>query len=259
MNNDIQNLDNAYISSLIGVLTRTFFKDEQNPKWERLRAIHDLNPSYFSMNPQRYTGSECWPLEADTMVGVHRMVNVYESLKEVTMKNIPGDFVETGVWKGGACILANAVIHEFNEQTNRKVYVFDSFEGLPAPYMEEDAGDNHHTIACLAINLESVKNNFSKYGLLTDNVEFRKGFFSETMKHVSDIEKIAVLRLDGDMYSSTIEVLEALYDKVQEGGIIIVDDWTLPGAKNAVHDFLREKNSSPEFVTIDNYSVFWRK
>ena len=258
MNNNIENVDNQYIKSLIGVLTRTFYQDHQDPKWEKMRAVYETNPGYFSMNPLRFEGGECWPLEADSMIGVMRMVNVYESLKEVVNKNIKGDFVETGVWKGGACVLANAVLHELKQQ-DRKVYVFDSFEGLPAPYMEEDRGDNHYTIPCLAVDLDTVKSVFEKYGYLTENVEFRKGFFKDTMQNVSDIKDIAVLRLDGDMYSSTIEVLEALYEKVQLGGIVIVDDWTLPGAKNAVNDFLRSINSNPEIIAIDRHSAFWRK
>jgi O-methyltransferase len=79
------------------------------------------------------------------------------------------------------------------------------------------------------------------------------------MQHVDDIDKISILRLDGDMYSSTIEVLEALYDKVQPGGFIIVDDWTLPGANKAVKDYLQRKNSSPNFIQIDRNSAYWKK
>ena len=125
--------------------------------------------------------------------------------------------------------------------------------------MIQDHGDNHHKISHLAVEVETVKSVFDQYGYVTDNVIFRKGFFKDTMKDVSDIEKIAVLRLDGDMYSSTIEVLDALYDKVQPSGIIIVDDWTLPGANNAVRDYLKTKESNPEFISIDKFSVFWRK
>lgn len=259
MNNDIQLVDNLYIKNLIGTLTRTFFEKNEDPKWEKMTAVYEANPGYFTPMVSRIEGGECWPLEADSMIGVYRMVNIYEALEEVSSKNIQGDFVETGVWKGGACVLANAVIHELGEEESRKVHVFDSFEGLPAPYMQQDNGDNHHTIACLAVSVETVKEVLEKYGYLTENVIFRKGFFKDTMKETSDIEKIAILRLDGDMYSSTIEVLEALYDKVQAGGIIIVDDWTLPGAKSAVMDFLKSRESSPEFISIDRFSCFWRK
>jgi len=187
------------------------------------------------------------------------MVNVYESIKYVVRNGIKGDFVETGVWKGGACVLANAVIHELGQESLRKVHVFDSFEGLPKPYMEQDNGDVHHTFDFLSVDLNYVSDVFRKYGYLTDNVVFRKGFFSETMKYTSDIERISVLRLDGDMYSSTIEVLDSLYDKVSTGGVVIVDDWTLDGARNAVLDFRSARGETLEFVPIDGYSCYWIK
>jgi|LauGreDrversion4_2_1035121.scaffolds.fasta_scaffold75296_4 hypothetical protein len=259
LNNDVSNLSNKYIKNLIGTITRTFFEENQNPKWVQMNEIYASCKEYFSSSIARFEGSECWPFEADSMIGVYRMVNIYESIKDVCERRIDGDFVETGVWKGGACVLANAVIHELQQQNHRRVHVFDSFEGLPMPYMEQDSGDIHHTFDFLSVNLDYVKGVFSKYGYLTDNVVFRKGFFSETMKNTSDISKIAVLRLDGDMYSSTIEVLEALYDKVSDGGLIIVDDWTLPGAYNAVNDFLSSRGEQVQFFSIDNSSCYWRK
>jgi O-methyltransferase len=259
MNNDIQLVDNLYIKNLIGTLTRTFFEKNEDPKWEKMTAVYNSDPGYFTANELRFQGAECWPLRADSMIGVYRMVNIYESLKDVIKKGIEGDFVETGVWKGGACVLANAIIHELGEESKRLVHVFDSFEGLPAPYMEQDNGDRHYTLTCLAIDLDTVKGVFEKYGYLTENVKFRKGFFKDTMLHTEDIEKIAVLRLDGDMYSSTIEVLDALYDKVQPGGVVIVDDWALPGARKAVYDFLAKRNYNPDIVRIDNIACYWRK
>lgn len=180
-------------------------------------------------------------------------------MKTVIENGIEGDFVETGVWKGGACVMANAVICEANQQPFRKVHVFDSFEGLPKPYMVEDAGDNHHAIDCLAISVDTVKKVFASYGLLTENVIFRKGWFKDTMKTTDDINKIAVLRLDGDLYSSTIEVLEALYDKVTAGGFVIVDDWLLPGARKAVIDFASKRGFIPNMIHIDKNSCYWVK
>lgn len=252
-------VDNSYIKNLIGTITRTFFEASDDPRWQKMAAVHAAHPNYFSMSPARFDGGEAWPYEADSMIGVIRMINIYRALTEVSRLGIPGDFVETGVWKGGACVLANAVIHELNEQDYRKVHVCDSFEGLPPPYMPQDAGDPLHTLKFLAVDLETVKGVFEKYGYLTDNVKFRKGFFRDTMVDTSDIEKIAVLRLDGDMYCSTMEVLTALYDKVQPGGYIIIDDWELRGANSAVHDFLAARNEPPAFIPIDSHSIYWRK
>ena len=259
LNSDVSNLSNPYIKNLIGTITRTFFEQNHDPRWVRMDVIYASCKEYFSNSKDRFEGTECWPLEADSMIGVYRMVNIYESIKDVCERRIDGDFVETGVWKGGACVLANAIIHQLGQQNQRKVHVFDSFEGLPMPYMEQDEGDIHHKHDFLSVSLDYVKGVFSKYGYLTDNVVFHKGFFSETMKNTSDISKISVLRLDGDMYSSTIEVLDALYDKVSDGGIIIVDDWTLPGAHSAVNDFLSSRGEQVQFFDIDNYSCYWRK
>lgn len=257
-------IENPYLKSIVGVITRTFYDEptiEQlnEEKWKSLKTIHAKNPKYFSNNQQRRYGIECWPLDADSMVGIFRLVNIYSCLKDVIENNIEGDFVETGVWKGGSCVMANAVIHEYNQSHKRKVHVFDSFEGLPIPYMSQDAGDNHHTIDCLAISEDRVKETFSSYNLLTENVLFRKGWFKDTMQKIDDIDKVAVLRLDGDMYSSTIEVLEALYDKVQIGGYIIIDDWTLKGAKLAVNDFLGKRGITPTIIDIDTASCYWKK
>lgn len=259
----IDEILNTYLDNMIGVITRTYYNTDyfkQFPeKYIFLETIHKNHWHYFSNSELRRVGDECWPLEADSMIGVYRMRNVKELMQNAIENNIEGDFVETGVWKGGACVMANAVIYETNQQSSRRVHVFDSFEGLPEPYMTEDAGDSHHTIDCLAISLDTVKKVFSSYGLLTENVIFRKGWFKDTMKNTDDIDKIAILRLDGDMYSSTIEVLEALYNKVPVGGFIIVDDWLLPGARKAVIDFANERSFIPNMIHIDKNSCYWIK
>jgi O-methyltransferase len=254
-------VDNFYLKKMIGVLTRTYFLNsgEYSEKNSVLDRIYISDPSYFDNKHDRRGGIESWPMDADTMIGVYRLVNIYESLKKCIDEGIEGDFVETGIWKGGACVFANAVMHEFDQQNARRVHCFDSFEGLPAPYMEEDEGDQHYTFDFLRISVDQVKEVFSKYKLLTENAIFRKGFFKDSMKEVEDIEKICMLRLDGDMYSSTIEVLEALYDKVSIGGFVVVDDWILPTARAAVYDFLNSRGISPEFRIIDESSIYWIK
>lgn len=255
--------ESSYIKNLIGVITRTSYTpstDEKiSDKFKYLEEIYKKTSHYFNDSDLRLCGEECWPLEADSMIGVYRLHNVYHVLKDVIENNIEGDFVETGVWKGGSCVLANAIIHEYKQEQERRVHLFDSFSGLPMPYMKEDEGDIHHTHECLAISIETVKGVCSSYGLLTPNLVFRRGWFKDTMQNVSDIDKISVLRLDGDMYSSTIEVLDALYDKVPVGGYIIIDDWCLPGARQAVVDFTTKRKINPNLIAIDNASCYWKK
>ena len=116
-------------------------------------------------------------------------------------------------------------------------------------------------MAALAVSREEVEDNFRIYGLLDGQVRFLVGWFSETLAN-APIEKLAVLRLDGDMYESTMDAMEALYHKVTPGGYVIVDDYyAVKGCRLAVHDFLN-KNALNEKVTIneiDGKGVYWQK
>jgi O-methyltransferase len=198
-----------------------------------------------------------------TMLPRHTLQNIEDCVRQVVFDGIEGDFVETGIWRGGGCILAAAVLEELKD--DRMVWGFDSFEGLPVPNVTlypNDQGDIHYTHEGLAVSLEQVKNNFKRFNLLNENVTLVKGFFKDTMP-VNTIEKIAVLRLDGDMYESTIQVLEHLYPKLEKGGFCIIDDYGLAPCAKAVEDY-RVKHGitdpmslvapAPAFAT-----VFWKK
>ena len=121
------------------------------------------------------------------------------------------------------------------------------------------AGDKHHTFEELAVSLDEVKANFAKYGLLDNRVVFLKGWFKDTLR-AAPIEQLAVLRLDGDMYESTMDALTALYDKVSRGGFVIVDDYgCIDGCRRAVHDFRDARGIDDPIVDIDGWGVYWRK
>jgi glycosyltransferase involved in cell wall biosynthesis len=162
---------------------------------------------------------------------------------------------------GGACILMRAALEAFGD-VERRVFVADSFEGLPAPDAEaypSDREDRHHTFAELAVSLDEVKANFAKYGLLDDRVVFLKGWFKDTLA-AAPIDRLAVLRLDGDMYESTMEALSALYDKVSAGGFVIIDDYgCIEGCRKAVDDFRNARGIKDLIVDIDGWGVYWRK
>lgn len=199
-----------------------------------------------------------WPARAHTMIGDKRLTNIEYCFQEIINKKIPGDLIETGVWRGGACIFMAGLNKYYRE--NRKIYVADSFEGLPPPdpKYEADRGDKHHKVKCLAVGLDEVKDNFKRYDLLDENVKFIKGYFEHSLKN-TDIEQLALLRLDGDMYSSTIQVLEQLYDKVSSGGYILIDDYALKGCKKAVDDFRKERNITSELKIVDWTGRYWVK
>lgn len=184
-----------------------------------------------------------------TMVPADPTNHLEKCLRDVVVRGIEGDFAETGVWRGGLCMLAKQVFNELNQ--NRKVFVIDSFEGLPQPDPKypADNGDIHHTYKELAVSLDEVKENFRQAGLLDDKVIFIKGWFKDTLP--GPIEKLAILRLDGDMYSSTIEVLETLYSKLSVGGYCIIDDYFLHlGCQKAVNDFRAKEGITSEIIKV---------
>jgi O-methyltransferase len=201
------------------------------------------------------------PGRAESMIGLQRMDNLRFCIESVLRDDIPGDLIEAGVWRGGATIFMRAALKAHGD-TSRTVWVADSFEGLPAPNVSRypaDRGDAHHTVSELRVGVEQVKHNFRRYGLMDDQVKFLVGWFKDTLPS-APIDRIAVMRLDGDMYESTIQALEALYPKLSVAGYCIIDDYgLLPGAKRAVHDYRTAMGIGDEIVDIDGVGVFWRK
>jgi O-methyltransferase len=189
----------------------------------------------------------------ETMMGMGALENLHFGMQSVVNNRVPGDFVETGVWRGGGTIYMRAFLDAYGEP-DRKVWVCDSFEGLPKPKdeYEHDRGSRLWESEYLAISVDQVKKNFDFYGLLDDRVRFLKGFFSDTMP-TAPIDRIAVLRLDGDMYESTIVVLDNLYSRLSDGGVVIVDDYgMLPECNRAIEDF-RAKNKIADPLQIIGY------
>ncbi|HTR58995.1 MAG TPA: TylF/MycF/NovP-related O-methyltransferase [Casimicrobiaceae bacterium] len=202
-----------------------------------------------------------WPARAHSMIGQKRMLQLQRTAEAVLEGGIPGDFIETGVWRGGACILLRAVL-KAHGVTDRRVWLADSFAGLPPPDPEHypaDRGDSLYTYPALAVTLETVRENFARYGLLDDQVVFLKGWFRDTLPK-APIDRLAILRLDGDLYESTIQPLVALYDKVSEGGFIIVDDYNIfANCRAAVTDFRQSRGIVDRIHDIDGSAVFWQR
>jgi O-methyltransferase len=203
-----------------------------------------------------------WPSRAESMIGLKRMDNLIHCVSTVIEDGIDGDLIETGVWRGGACIMMRGVLKSFGD-TSRSVWVADSFEGLPKPNSAKyaaDAGDTHFEWSGLQVGVEQVKHNFRRYGLLDDQVKFLVGWFKDTLPE-APIDKLAVARLDGDMYESTIQAIEVLYPKLQPGGFLIVDDFGthVSQAQAAVHDYRKEHGITDEIIDIDGSGAYWRK
>ena len=201
-----------------------------------------------------------WPQKAHTMIGLKRLNNIQFCIEDVLEKNIPGDVIETGVWRGGATILMRAIL-KVHGDTQRTVWVADSFCGLPKPsgLYPADEGDMHHSVQFLAVSLDQVKVNFQRYGLLDNQVQFLAGWFKDTLPN-APIEQLSVLRLDGDMYESTMQALVILYPKLSTGGYVIIDDYgELPNCKKAVTDFRSENNITDIIHEIDATGIYWKK
>jgi len=238
-----------YLDLLEDCLTGTIYRDSPLPAF----GTTDYNER------ARESGLD-WPSSAHTMIGRKRLRQLRLACESVLVRGIRGDFVETGVWRGGACILMKGVLAAYRA-THRKVWLYDSFNGLPAPSTEfpQDADATYHEFRELSISLEQVKDNFARYKLLDRNVVFVKGWFKDTLPQ-SKVPHIALLRLDGDLYESTIQSLVHLYPKLSYGGYVIIDDYhVVPQCKQAVHDFLQKEDLHPDIKEIDGVGVFWMK
>ena len=198
----------------------------------------------------------------ETMLPLERLDHLQACIRQIVDEEIPGDVIETGVWRGGATIFMRGALEAYGDK-KRVVWVADSFEGLPKPKADlypEDEGDRTWTLAgWLAVPLTEVKANFERYGLLDERVRFLPGWFSETLPD-APIERLSLLRLDGDIYESTIVALRALYPKVSPGGFVIVDDYgAVSGCRAAVEDFRSAEGITEPLEAIDWSSVCWRK
>jgi hypothetical protein len=195
-----------------------------------------------------------------SMIGRARLDNLQHCVEAVLQERVPGDFIETGVWRGGACILMRGLLAA-HEVTDRIVWAADSFEGVPAPSYPQDAGwdISASVLPVLAVSLDEVRNLFARYGLLDERVRFLKGWFKDTLP-TAPIEHLAVLRLDGDLYESTMDALWALYHRVSPRGFIIVDDYfSCPPCGRAIEEFRSIMKITTPMQRIDDQSVFWRK
>ncbi len=195
-----------------------------------------------------------------TMMGRRRLDHLHGCLDTVVREGIAGDFAETGVWRGGGTIFLRGYLAAHGI-TDRAVWVADSFEGLPVPSRAEDASFDlsKDKFPSLAVGLDAVKELFARYELLDEQVKFLKGWFRDTLPS-APIEALSILRLDGDLYESTMDALTALYDRVTPGGFVIIDDYkALEPCERAVNEFRTARGIDAPMSFIDTNATFWRK
>lgn len=210
-----------------------------------------IRDAYIELLEQSVLGNE-------TMISRERLDSLLKCMQEVEQNNIPGDFIETGVWRGGATIFMKGFLTAYDNRA-RKVWVADSFQGFPATTRHNELRCNNQNFPHLVVSLDTVKENFTKYDLLDDQVSFLKGFFSDTLPN-APIEKLSLLRLDGDLYQSTMDALNYLYPKLSIGGYILIDDYGFwPGCADAVNDYRNAHNIDEKIFWEDDTGIHWKK
>jgi O-methyltransferase len=259
-----------YLDLLKRVLTRSGFTSYQLPAplgWQRrvysrlsgllarrgLKLLKEVQPA------MRQEGRD-WPADAETMTGLKRLDALQECIEDILARQVPGDFIETGVWRGGSCIFMRGALKAYGD-TTRKVWAADSFQGLPKPESNDPSqvADQLWKFPELAISLEQVKENFARYGLLDGQVEFIQGWFQDTLPE-APVERQALMRLDGDMFDSTTVALESLYPKLSVGGYVIVDDYGAVAECRSAVDYFRARHGITDEITeIDWTGVFWQR
>jgi len=245
-----------YLDLLKRAITDTIYKAEPDPSNESSAEFLDGFIRHYVKG------------RAASMLPLARMNNIQFCVEDVIRNNVPGDFIETGVWRGGACIFMRGIL-KAHGISDRRIWVADSFEGLPTPDAEQfplEAAAHggpvmNKVYKHFAVSVEEVRENFARFGLLDDQVVFLKGWFKDTLP-VAPIGRLALIRLDGDYYQSTWDSLVNLYDKLSVGGYVIIDDygedsWTY--CRKAIEDFRRERGITESIVPVDSNCHYWRR
>ena len=281
---ELRGTDSAerYLDLLKGCLTRNLFLDEQRRElllvgrrakaWAAFKRI--IRPiengrdfrivEAIPVSAQERTEGRDVPQNGETMMGDARLNNIQRCVTSVLEDNVPGDLIETGVWRGGGAILMRGILATHGV-SDRTVWLADSFQGLPPPNVEQyplDEGIDLSMVPALAVSVEQVKANFARYGLLDDKVRFLPGWFKDTLP-TAPLGQLALVRLDGDLYESTMDAMTALYPKLSVGGYLIVDDYNNPGLVKACGQAIRDYRAAHDITEpveeIDWTGVYWRR
>lgn len=207
-------------------------------------------------------------LDVPTVVSPARRLMSLQQAAHVLLHGVPGDFVETGVFRGGMSILLLKLLEHLDRpepspleelsplkelsplggaaasQDKRRYWAADSFEGLPAQVEADNPADGPDWKGGFAAGLDEFSNNLKEHGVGdTGRLQVLKGWFNDTLPGAREkIKQISYLRLDGDLYVSTHDALINLYDLVSPCGIVYIDDYTsFPGCKKAVDEYRLEK------------------
>jgi O-methyltransferase len=254
-----------YLVVLQQFVTATIFREKEMYVSTELSARDGVKARSTAVPMDKsINGAGYWSGFGMTMVGEGRLLSMRDLLKDIFYNKIEGAVAEMGVWRGGMSIYIRAVMRAYGEEA-RLLFVCDSFIGLPPSSYTDDMHMKWDEVPYLEVSDDIVKHNFVMMGIHDPNIIFAKGFFSSTMKAIADKYpgKFAILRLDGDMYESSADVLYHLYSRLSIGGYAVIDDWLHDGfsfpSKVACEHFLQVHGLSPEIIAIDSGAVYWKK
>jgi O-methyltransferase len=216
--------------------------------FEQFRCVthYDLEQSSWKIDPLAR------PI---TLLSKGQLDLVEQSVLSLEERAVPGDFMEAGIWRGGVIILLQAMIRAHG-LTGRRVFAADSFAGIPKNVRALNDPVDLWSDRWVA-PLDEVARNIERFGLLDDGIVFVPGFFSDTLKTLAG-ERFALIRLDSDSYDSVETSLDHLYPLVSQGGIVIIDDWHLPGCKMAVLNYRAQYGITDEVVEQEA-NAYWVK
>jgi len=199
-----------------------------------------------------------------SMTSPERMYSLYKATEYVLKNNIPGDFVECGVWRGGSSMLVAQMLASRNVK-DRKIYLYDTFEGMSEPgtddvdihgahaskIMAEAVNEKETSVWCLA-DLHDVQQNMAHTGFAENLIVYVKGKVEDTIPQTMPKNEIALLRLDTDWYESTKHELTHLYPKLIKAGVLIIDDYGhWEGCRKAVDEFFGDNKIRQLLNRID--------
>lgn len=261
----------SYLDLLKNCLANTIYRDP---------PVHTGGPARAGfILEERLAGSD-HPSEAHTMIGVRRLDHLQRLAEDVLAQGVPGDFVETGVGRGGAVIFLSGVLRAHGVK-DRLVWAADSFGEFPrsagagitrrsytSPYWEEmtmlatrepDGFQEFLTQVAAGKSYAEVRDHFARYGLLDEQVRFLRGWFCDTLPG-SGIGSVALLRIDADLYDSTYQALAELYPRVPPGGYVVIDDYhTFTECRAAVTDYFAAEGIALDLQDVDQAAAHWRR
>lgn len=225
-------------------------------------AVYDTKTVMADLEPEFFPFYErC----ADyTMTSWQRLYNLHAVVRHIVNSNVPGDFVECGVWRGGSMMMVALTLLALGK-TDRRLVLFDTFEGLPKPdeTLDVDVWGNRgidgwrphrktdESSDWAYASLEEVRANMKSTGYPMDKVVFVKGMVEDTIPAQSP-DTIAMLRLDTDWYSSTKHEMDHLYPRLSRNGVLILDDYGhFKGARQAVDEYFKALQAPPMLTRVD--------